>query len=358
MNLRPVFLIGLMALFPTASLAQEQVGPSDPEKVEREATAHVRSAPYDNFISLSYENDLIGDGDDQYYTSGVRATYFNVNSDVPPVIDDIADAIPSFEFNETTSTFFMVGQNLYTPSDVSQTQPQNGDRPYAAWLYGSVGLATLTADHVDEAELTLGVIGPEALGEQTQKFIHTHITDSDTPRGWNNQLDFEPGVILSWQRRWPRGINGDWHLDFRNDLRLNVEPNINISLGNVYTYAGTGMMFTFGPYQDSLQDTPPRVKPAMAGTGYFNVPDQNWSWYLFGGVDGRAMARNIFLDGNTFDSDSSSVDKKIFVGDAAAGIALTFHDYRLSYTTNYRTKEFDGQPEGSVFGSVTLTTRF
>lgn len=350
----------IASVFVLASPVNAQEQPkeaSDPYQVERDVAESFMNTPYENYLSFSYENDLIGDGQDKYYTSGVRMTYFNVNAEMPEFVNDWADKVPTFDINETTSTFFTLGQNLYTPSDVTQVNGQPGDRPYAAWLYGSAGLATLTADHVDELELTLGIVGPEALGEQTQKFIHRHVTGSDIPKGWRNQLDTEPGVILSWQRRWPRGFNGDWHVDV-GDFRLNAEPNINVSLGNVYTYAGTGMMLTFGPYQETLQDTPPRVKPAMSGSGYFDVPDQDWSWYLFAGLDGRAVARNIFLDGNSFDDDGPDVDKNILVGDATAGIAITLNNYRLSYTANYRTKEFDGQPEDTVFGSLTLTTRF
>lgn len=332
--------------------------PEDPVQIQQNVETHFKNSADKNYLSFSYENDLIGDGTDQYYTSGVRMTYFNVDTDVPSVIDDLADSIPTFDLNETTSTFFTLGQNLYTPSIISQRAAQPGDRPWAGWLYGSVGLATLTQDHIDELEITLGVVGPEALGEQTQKSIHTHITNSPTPKGWSNQLDFEPGLIFSWQRRWPRGYRGDWHIDLGDDFRLRAEPNINVSLGNIYTYAGTGMMLTFGPYKNVLQDMPPRVKPAMTGTGYFDGRDSNWSWYLFAGADGRAVARNIFLDGNSFDEDSPSVDKKNFVGDLTAGIAFTLYDYRLSYTANYRTREFDGQDEDTVFGSITLTTRF
>jgi lipid A 3-O-deacylase len=353
--LLPLLAAGVFA-FGTA-MAQEQAGPVDPAKVQREVAKSMARNPYENYLSFSYENDLIGDGTDRYYTSGVRLTYFNVNTVVPPIIDDIADAIPDFDTNATTGTYFTLGQNLYSPSEINSREPQEGDRPWAGWLYGSIGLATLTEDHVDDVELTLGVVGPEALGEQTQKFIHSHITGSPTPKGWSNQLDFEPGVILSWQRRWPQGPNGDWSVDFGNDFRLNLEPNFNVSLGNVYTYAGSGIMLTFGPYQDTLQDTPPRVKPALSGTGYFDVPDQDWSWYTFAGFDARAVGRNIFLDGNTFE-DSASVDKKPLVGDAVAGVAFTLYDYRLSYTANYRTKEFDGQDEDTLFGSITLTSRF
>ncbi|MFA5592397.1 MAG: lipid A deacylase LpxR family protein [Micavibrio sp.] len=362
---RLMLMAGFFILAPAfAATAQTQ-----PERVQseprpaalppqEEAIRALEKSPYENFLSLSYENDLIGDGADKYYTSGVRMTYYNVNTPVPPVIEDIAELLPSVETNATTSTFFTLGQNLYTPSDIEDPNARPDDRPWAAWLYGSIGLTTMTNNHLDEFELTLGVVGPEALGEQTQKLIHRHITDSPLPKGWRHQLDFEPGLILSWQRRWPRGLGGDWHLDFGDSLRLRAEPNVNISLGNIYTYAGTGLMLTFGPGQEILQDTPPRVKPAMAGSGVFTVPDRKWGWYVFAGLDGRAVARNIFLDGNSFDSGSPSVDKKFLVGDAVAGLAFTFYDYRLSYTANYRTKEFDGQKEDTIFGSLTLTTRF
>ncbi|WP_460994321.1 lipid A-modifier LpxR family protein, partial [Staphylococcus aureus] len=70
---------------------------------------------------------------------------------------------------------------------------------------------------------------------------------------------------------------------------------------------------------------------AMPGTGFFEIPEKKWGWYLFAGVDARAVARNIFLDGNTF-KDSPSVDKFPLVADANAGLALTYDQLRISYT--------------------------
>jgi hypothetical protein len=322
--------------------------------LEQVATPKIAKNPYDNYLSLSYENDLIGEGDDRYYTNGVRLTWYGTKTNVPRLLREVGDEFPILGINDTTATYFTIGQNMYTPADIGIAADQPNDRPWAGWLYGSVGLTSVNGNHMDDFEVTLGVVGPPALAEQTQKFIHRHVTDSDMPKGWGNQLKTEPGIILSWQRRWP----SLWTLDFDySDLRLAAAPNVNVSLGNIYTYAGTGMTFTFGPYQKSLQDVPPRVRPAMAGTGYFDVPDQNWGWYLFAGVDGRAVARNIFLDGNSF-RDSASIDKKPFVADAFAGIAISIYDYRLAYTYNWRSQEFDGQDEPSTFGSLSLTARF
>jgi hypothetical protein len=78
---------------------------------------------------------------------------------------------------------------------------------------------------------------------------------------------------------------------------------------------------------------------------------------LFAGVEGRAVARDIFLDGNTF-RDSPSVDKENFVGDFEIGIAATYGSMRASFTQIYRTKEFKGQKGNDRFGAISLSWRF
>ena len=340
------------ACFSSIVFAQDIKAVSEPT-VEQDLVDHVKKTDEKNYISLSVENDVLGGGTDRFYTSGVRLTYFNLNTEVPYAVDKAASAIPTFDLNETTSTFFTLGQNIYTPEDIEVSANQDDDRPWAAFLYGSVGASTLNDNHIDEFELTLGVVGPEALGEQTQKLVHTHVTpDSPTPKGWSNQLDFEPGLVLSAGRRWPKFVQGRFA-----GLKLQGEPNINVSVGNIYTYAGTGFSLTLMPDDGTFRDKPPRVRPAMPGSGYFETPEDGFGWALFAGVDGRAVARDIFLDGNTF-KDSHSVDKKHFVADATAGIAFTLDRYRLAYSINARSKEFDGQDKPAVFGSLTLSTRF
>lgn len=350
MNLKKTRILAALTLALCASLSTT-ANAQEPSR-EEEARKNIARNPERNYLSLSYENDLIGGGSDQFYTNGVRLTYFNVGTRPSSILHDLDPYIPFFDINATTSTFFTLGQNMYTPSEIDIADEQVGDRPWAGFLYGSIGMVSVENNHIDELELTLGVVGPQSLAEQTQKMIHRHVTDSPIPKGWGNQLDFEPGIIVSWQRRWP----SLWHYDL-GDYRLAAQPNINVSLGNIYTYAGTGLMFAFGPYQGYLQDTPPRVRPAVPGSGYFETPDQGWSWYVFAGADGRAVARNIFLDGNTF-KDSYSVDKEYFVRDLTAGIAFTLGDYRLTYSYNDRSDEFKGQKDKSTFGSLTLSTRF
>ncbi|MGH1455622.1 MAG: lipid A deacylase LpxR family protein [Alphaproteobacteria bacterium] len=307
------------------------------------------------YLSISIENDNFGGNSDRYYTSGVRATWFDARTDVPNPIQEITEHIPTFDITAETGTFYSLGHNMYTPADVRVANQPVNDRPWAAFLYGSVGLANVTynddvPNHIDELEFTLGVVGPEALGKPIQRFVHSHITGSPKPRGWKNQLNFEPGVMISWQRRMPYA----WAYD-SNYFNARIEPNFNITVGNIRTHAGFGGMLVIGSSQD--QDTPPRVRPAVPGTGVFMESGNIIDWQVFAGAEGRAVARDIFLDGNTF-TDSHSVDKRYFVGDLSGGFALSYDDYRLAYTLNWRSKEFKTQAEESIFGSLTLTKRF
>lgn len=309
----------------------------------------------DTIISLTIENDSLGNGRDGNYTSGVRFSYLNLEAELPEIAYTIADYIPTFELNNSSSVYYSLGHNIFTPNDITDPNPPVTDRPYAGYAYGSLGLVTVTDDHIDDVEATLGIVGPAAMGEPIQKFVHKYVfPNAPTPEGWDFQLDNEPALMIGWQRRYPEYFESDFF-----DLNFRVEPNFGVTLGNVYTYASTGINFRLGPETEKWQDAPPRVRPAIPGTGYFQMPeDKRFSWYLFAGLDGRLMGRNIFLDGNTF-SNSRSVDKNYLVGDANIGLATTIDQFRVSYTLNYRTKEYDGQRDSNaIFGAVNVSYRF
>src|SRR3546814_8870959 len=104
-----------------------------------------------------------------------------------------------------------------------------------------------------------------------------------------------------------------------NNLGVDVTPHLGAALGNVYTYGAGGLTLRFG---EDLPDDygPPRIRPALPGSDYFR-PTDDFGWYFFAGAEGRIVARNIFLDGNTF-KDSHSVDKRPLVADLQAGIAV------------------------------------
>lgn len=298
-------------------------------------------------FSLVLENDLFAETD-RHYTNGIRISWLSGSEHTFEGAVRAARWLPFFPQDGEVRTSFALGQGMYTPRDIDVEDPPRDDRPYAGWLYGSVGLAAETGRRLDLLELTLGVVGPASLADDTQKFVHS-ITGSQEPMGWNSQLGNEPGLVLSYQRSWRGFASGSF-----SGFTLDVTPHAGGALGNVFTYANAGATLRLG------QDLPldygvPRIQPSLPGSGFFAAPG-GFGWYLFAGIDGRLVGRNIFLDGNTFRS-SRSVEKERFVGDLQFGVAATWRDLRLSYTHVLRTQEFEGGGASS-FGAVSLSLRF
>lgn len=305
------------------------------------------------FLTVSIENDFFGNGTDKDFTNGIRFTYMDIGANQPFYVDWIDRLSPTFKVNKTTVSYFSFGQNLYTPQDIKTTELNPNDRPYAAFTYISGGLATATDNHIDNAELTLGLVGPSAAGKVVQTEFHKLI-HADKPMGWQHQIKDEPGIILSLERQWPLFLAAR----LNNGYRVRITPHVGGSLGNIYTYANTGVTLTLTPDDTSLQAQPMRVRPAIPGGGFFLAGKKNWSWMAYLGFDTRLMGRNIFLDGNTF-KDSHSVNKRYVVFDASAGITANYNNFRIGYSLNWRSREFSSSlAKDQVFGALSMSFRY
>ncbi len=321
------------------------------ETFQQQVSRELKQRPREQFLTVTEENDLFGAGTDRNYTNGIRFGWLDTSATPPKMARFVGEYMPYFSINDTTTVYYSLGHNLYTPNNITAHNPDPDDRPYAAFLYGSVGMSTIVDNHIDSMELTLGMVGPAALGEEIQTFIHDTIAGDD-PNGWDYQLKNEPGIMISSQRLWPEVYTAKI-----GALHFRTSPYVGATLGNIYTYANSGLILQLVPSAYKWQGVPSRVRPSMPGNGYFSVPEDTFSWSIFAGLEGRAVARNIFLDGNSF-RDSRSVDKKPLVGDANIGVAFTYGRTQLTYTLNWRSEEFHGQDKPDIFGAVGIGYRF
>lgn len=310
--------------------------------------AHAAEDSGTGTFSFVLENDLFYNTD-RNYTNGVQIAWVPRVDSPPDWAVRVARQIPWFPQEGRVRHGYALGQNMFTPRDITLINPPLEDRPYAGWLYGTVGLGVETGRQLDQLALTLGVVGPASLAEQSQKFVHK-VRNKNRPSGWDTQLGNEPGMMLNYQRSW-RG----YATKTLAGLDFDLTPHVGGALGNVYTYANTGLTMRYGK-QLPTDYGPLRIQPSLPGSGFF-TPAYKFSWYLFGGFEGRAVARNIFLDGNTF-RDSRSVDKKPLVGDLQWGVVMTWGGVRLSYTHAVRTREFKTQTGSDQFGAFSLSMSF
>ncbi len=297
-------------------------------------------------LSIVEENNLFYHTD-RDYTNGTEVIRVPNDKPAPDWILRVGHWIPWFPEDGEVRHGYAFGQNLYTPSNVTLANPPSNERPYAGWLYGSVGVGVVTGRELDALVLTLGVVGPAAGGEQTQKMVHT-VVDAKRAQGWDTQLHDEPGLVLTYEKSW-RGLVAKTLIG--NDF--DVTPHVGGALANVYTYANMGLMLRYGN-KLPLDYGPPRIQPSLPGSGFLE-PTHYFEWYFFAGFDGRAVARDIFLDGNTY-QDSRRVKKEPLVDDVQWGIAFTWRAYRLTYTHVQRSREFKGQNGADNFGALCLST--
>jgi lipid A 3-O-deacylase len=311
-------------------------------------------AAFCDVITLQVENDEVG-GTDRHYTGGMRLACAG------PAPRFVEQRLRPFEPDTAIAhhrASYGIGQNIYTPEDTSDPDLIEDDQPYAGWLYLDFGIdsevrsASGDVRYLDNLGLQLGVIGPLSGAEQVQHFVHK-VLSARQSEGWDNQLDNEPGVNLFYSRQWTGA--GRYALPLGSkvpELAFDVTPKAGAALGNVYIYGAGGMTVRFGHFSPN-DHGPSAIRPSFAGPDGF-ARDDGWSAYLFGGVEGRLVGRNIFLDGNSFDNDSPSVDKNRLVGETRLGMALTYGALHLAYTHVFRSQEFEGQ-DPQTFGNITLS---
>lgn len=297
--------------------------------------------------SLKLDNDLFAGGD-EHYTNGVELTRVTV-PDERHWARDLADALPGWSAQRLSAVGYHFTHQIYTPDDIETAAVVENDRPYAGLLLGGVSLFESNRHpgwrETSVLSLQAGLVGPATGAQELQNVVHKLI-GSEEPEGWDNQLENEPILDLGWHKAW-------WHQANWGGLEMEYGPNASVALGNLYTYAGTGGTLRFGDGLDNSFGIP-SVAPASGGRQGF-LPGQGFGWYGFVGVEGRYMAHNLLLDGNTFE-DSHSVDRREWVGDLQAGFVVTWDDWQLAYTTVWRTREFEEQHSGDQFGSITLST--
>ncbi|HEX5871437.1 MAG TPA: lipid A deacylase LpxR family protein, partial [Longimicrobium sp.] len=204
----------------------------------------------------------------------------------------------------------------------------------------------------------VGFVGPSARGEQAQNQIHK-LTGDYPFLGWHNQLRDEPVFRVVHERlqrhlpRAPAAAVGSWRWD--------AVSHWGGSLGNLLTHANVGGEVRWSPVlPDDFGSSPTRpagertVGPRDAGDSAFATAPTG---HGFVALDARWVLWDISLDGNAFKS-SHDVDKENFVVDLGYGFAFTRGPWKIVVARFHRSREFRGQKDMPVFGSVSVSRSF
>ncbi len=317
----------------------------------------------DKSFSLYMENDS-PNRTDSYYTNGIKLTWlvqnlmnYKESGRLPEWSLPIIDRLPFINIEGSRKDLSLsVGQNIYTPEDISRSDLIEDDRPYAGITYVAAGFHSKTIDTIRTMEIYLGIVGPHSFAEETQKIFHGIIGSSE-PQGWEHQLNDEPVLGLIYEQK--RKL-------YRNQLSRKISFDFSVhmggGLGNAYIYLNTGAGSRVGwnlPHDFGIC----RISPASCDNPLYDSQDASFSQthklslYFFVKVDGQAVARDIFLDGNTF-RNSHSVDKEPFVADVMGGVAVSYKNWRFSVATLARSRMFKTQQYDQKYTSMSITVSY
>jgi len=343
---RGVLLLGAFLLVGAMpATAQSSTPPATP----RSATDNVA------IWTIQNENDSTGVGQrrftDAYYSNGLRIGWTSAPGTVPETLKGLATTL--WGAGETRMSIDLT-HKMYTGLDTRLRNPPLGDRPYAGVAMANLGLVqdgtTQTGlDTRSTMVLGIGLVGPAAGAQGLQNGFHKFI-DQPGARGWTTQLRNEPLLQLTSERTWrlPIATIGP--------IETDALPSLTAAVGNLRAYLQTGITIRLG--QGLRSDFgAARLRPAVTGGDTFR-PTIPFAWYVFVGADGRAVARDLTLEGNTFVS-SRSVKKVPIVGAMHGGLAIMAYGMRLTYTHTLTSQEFRRQRGGlHQVGSLALSVRF
>ncbi|HEY8940967.1 MAG TPA: lipid A deacylase LpxR family protein [Cellvibrio sp.] len=292
--------------------------------------------------ALAFDNDvLVPGGRDQDYTYGInftqtgdnaRTALISLNKPLVALDQWLGNEHKSLGLQETFSR--EIGVFGFTPEDISISQANHNDRPYASLIYLSSSREQI--DLIDniawKSTLTIGALGLGLVGE-LQDLVH-EVTNSEKPQGWANQIsengELTGRYVLARQR----------YFDNTSD-NLEVKSTIQTSIGYL-TEASWSLSFRNGRIHSPWSSFNPELASYGEKSSYSSNAKPVDERYFWAGVAFKARAYNAFLQGQFSDSavtyDHSQLNPLLV--EAWAGYTFAFkHGYRISYVLRGHSSE-------------------
>lgn len=307
------------------------------------------NTPISEGWTLSLENDVFV-GEDNGYTNGLALYYgkgrferFTPANTLLPVHWLLGNTYINEGVDRERAVAYGVFQAIQTPGDITDPSLQVNDVPYAGLLAFEAQLFSMSDTWVDRMTLTVGVVGPLALGGEAQESVHA-IVGGDQPQGWKHQIRNEPVAALELER----GVRV-----LKTDASRRLEADVIVvgsaALGNLHSFASAMLVARIG---DNLVQTFPVASvppnPQINPTAF----SERRSWDIFAGVSSTYVANQILTSGNTFtDSHRAEIDHTRL--QVSAGVGWNMRDWAF----NISVTDFIGHDVADPFGSFGITRR-
>ena len=296
-----------------------------------------------HFIFVQHDNDFLnitGNETDEYYTGGFNLQYGFLNKS-----DNILKKI-LFAPGHPTYSFFKAGFTfwVYTPSDIDTNKVVQGDYPYSGILFLNLSRETkIDSRKLFRSEFWLGVLGPTALGMQTQDFIHDHVP-STKPQGWATQLPDYP--VFNYNLYYESNL-----ASVSNKIKLNALFYTQIGSLINSAQAGFNLLFASDPDNFFPEQVYALDRKELNRRGKFFVELSPVLRYV---VTNSILEGGLFQNKNYYHIPADSLDRFVFEGSGTFG----YHAGHISilYKETFQTPQFNSV-RSHTYGSLILIIR-
>lgn len=267
------------------------------------------------------DNDLYTSTvNDRYYTNGLEFYYRYLNkSENEKVVKKITE--------------FRIGQYVYTPRTREANNPIVNDRPFAGYLFAEIGRNVFYANEsVFKSNLQLGVVGPNALGEDMQKVIH-QLFGYKRVQGWQHQIRNTPAIQTNFL--YSVKISPEKLTKF--DSHFQSEANV----GTIWNSLSTGIMSRISFKKQLLKMYNSNLHGASVNNDSKVYDDENeFYFYFMPGLNYQFYDATV--EGSMFDDESPVTRDLVHLRfQAEAGVKYRKKKWNLSYAFIYRGMEID-----------------
>ncbi len=314
---------------------------------------------YSDTISIAVENDFFA-GTDMHYTNGIRigwlgdpvqGEYLEDSSGI--YYGSIRSAIKIIPFlslkkEKSYNSGFSVYQMMFTPEDITKTEPDYNDIPYAGHLLFSFFLFEHDSHSYSEFKFQLGIVGPASGAGTAQRTFHKLI-GAITPEGWDTQLGNRATFGIAYEH----GVK-KWEKNYKGGFSSDLIGNAGFHIGNFYSGASLGAAWRFG-----------KNYPKNFNVYYSGIINENallglqrkrrgFGWSVNFGLFVDAIAYLYITDS----APEYNINRGYFLGRAVLSFSFYIGNVQLSVTKQLRTSLANSQGDTLSFGAVSLLWRF
>jgi len=271
------------------------------------STNYIYAQEYNQQLELSISNDKIADKD-YYYTNGVYISYKRV----------VENNFLSSNKEDKLQYALTIGNEIYTPKNISSSNVRDFDRPYAGWLLGKYELMSINEKNIYIIALETGITGRESFSGRLQTWYHNFFGIDSSPT-WTEEIAFK--VLFNLKAAYIF----NWELNTKNVLNYGITG----SLGTKDNFLENDIRYVFGKF-NPLKNT-----SRIGAIGATNSKE----FYGYISIAHRYVAHNALIQGSLFRDEvlfTTSIENHLLKLEIGSAIKVKRNIFRIAFIYNSR----------------------